>query len=210
MHKMRAQMEETWGGVTKAFKAIDKDRNGIIDYNEFKDVLQDWFAVDDDMMLEIWEKFDSDRSGGVTVAEFGEGLRDILEGELKVVPRVMGTTNNEAFLFSGHPLAAGKVQGIQGTLTQEIMNAKRQEMGGVDPRRSRRCSPRSTSLLQGGIGQYGTTAKTPLRSRPPTQSLLPPLRSPLCNSQNSSQGNVRGYLQPDAVPDQQWRGLALV
>lgn len=38
MKKLRAQLEDTWGGVTEAFKAIDKDRSGTIDFAEFSNV----------------------------------------------------------------------------------------------------------------------------------------------------------------------------
>merc|ERR1711907_846471 len=112
------------------------------------------------------------------MSEFRDGLREAIDGAgLKMKPEEEVEANRE-FLVSGHPLAAGTVGGIQGFLTRDIMNVKRQELGGIKnamysstplvaPRSNPVSAPSTGSPRRGAVGSLGesdTLVKSPRKS----------------------------------------------
>lgn len=84
---------DNFGKLQKAFMALDYDRNGRLDYGEFRGLL-DRFALDpgDDEFFKLVRKYDSDNSGFVDFDEFSNGFYSALQrgkqwGKALITPR---------------------------------------------------------------------------------------------------------------------------
>jgi len=73
MKGLKDQMDKMWSGIDEAFRAIDLDGSGTIEYGEFQDVLTPWFDMEPEQCKAIFNKFDDDGSGEITYEEFADG-----------------------------------------------------------------------------------------------------------------------------------------
>ena len=63
--------------LSKAFAQFDKNSDGNLDFDEFKDAwLYIGLASDDEEIKEVFDRFDADKDGLITDAEFIDAIMD--------------------------------------------------------------------------------------------------------------------------------------
>jgi Ca2+-binding EF-hand superfamily protein len=123
---MLQKMEQQWGNLRKAFRAIDKDSSGTIDANELE-MLLDRFNIHDASAEEIMAKYDKDGSGSIDYQEF----MDVFATKL-VTPKGKKTAQRKSKMMSTqkrHELQSNLSEAAK--LVIELFKTKLQEMGGA-------------------------------------------------------------------------------
>lgn len=109
--------------------AIDADRNGAIDKQEMRDVLEQWIpSLDDQKMDDLWEKLDADCNGALSYKEFADALEPAckhLQMAPKHRPEDARPDGLDPFLVAGDPGAAGLLPGISQSLVTGTLNRLR-------------------------------------------------------------------------------------
>ena len=82
---------------------VDEDGNGIIEYNEFKMMIEKMKEDQDDLVIEAFKVFDKDQNGKITIDEFGEVMKQLGENitneEIEHIYREADDDNNGYITF---------------------------------------------------------------------------------------------------------------
>jgi len=127
--ELRNRVKQGWKNVSDAFLDIDKDRNGQIDKEEMREVLQQWIPdLTNQKLDDLWNKLDTDDNGTLCYAEFAEALQPQCAAlKLKPMERPEDARPDglDPFLVSGDPGAAGLLPGISQSLVAGTLNRLR-------------------------------------------------------------------------------------